>query len=427
MRTTNTVIIGAGQAGLAASRWLSDRGHDHVVLERGRIGQRWRTTSWDSLHLLTPNWMNELPGRTYRGTDPDGFASAAAFTDHLAEYARSFTAPVVEHAGVTVLEKRGDRFRVGTGQAVWVADNVVIATGWCDQPAIPASAGALARDIHQLTPAEYRNPGSLPSGGVLVVGASATGVQLADELRSAGRDMTIAVGRHTRVPRTYRGMDIYWWLDQLGVLDKTIDEMPDPVLARREPSLQLVGRPDRRSLDLATLQADGVKLAGRVIGVDGHRVRFGSDLAATVDDAQRRMHQLLAGIDRHIDANGLRTEVLDAEPSRAVDPTPDVQDLDLHAAGIRSIVWATGYRRTYPWLRLPVLDHYGEIRQRRGCTAVPGLYVLGQRFQHHRSSNFIGGVGRDAAFVADQITGAYSPTGGCAAARPLVVGEDRPS
>jgi len=403
MRITDTIIIGAGQAGLAASRSLTDRRHDHVLFERGRIGQRWHSDAWDSLHLLTPNWMNALPGRPYRGPDPDAFSSAAALTDHLADYARSFDAPVEEHAGVHLLHKPDHRFEVVTDGAVWRAANVIIATGWCDQPAVPAMARAVAADVHQVAPSEYRNPDSLPPGGVLVVGASATGVQLADELRAAGRNVTIAVGSHTRMPRSYRGMDIYWWLDRIGALDKTIDEMPDPIVARNEPSAQLIGRPDRRPLDLTTLQADGVHLTGRVIATNGHRVRLAADLPATVAAADLRMRRLLGAIDRHIDTNGLRHEVLEPERPRAVVPNRVVRDLDLHAAGIRTVVWATGYRRSYPWLRLPVLDQHGEIRQHRGRTPAPGLYVLGQRFQHHRSSNFIGGVGRDAAFVADHI------------------------
>lgn len=417
MPTTETVIIGAGQAGLAASRCLSDRGSDHVVLERGRIGHRWRSETWDALHLLTPNWMNALPGRPYDGDDPDGFRTATAFAEELADYARSFGAPVEEGTRVGSVERRGDCFRVVTNHAVWTAANVVIATGWCDRPAVPAMARALPDDVYQVAPNEYHNSDQLPPGGVLVVGASATGVQLADELRAAGRDVAIAVGRHSRVPRTYRGMDIYWWLERLGLLDKTIDEMPDPVLARREPSLQLVGRPDRRSLDLASLQSDGVRLVGRLTAVEGHRVRVAPDLPATVADAQRRMNQLLAGIEDHIAANGLATEILPAEPSRSIATTPAVEQLDLRASGVSSVVWATGYRRSYPWLLLPVLDRAGEIRQRRGRTPVPGLYVLGQRFQHYRSSNFIGGVGRDAALVAEHIAGRYPVTDGRNCAR----------
>jgi putative flavoprotein involved in K+ transport len=406
MRTADTVIIGAGQAGLAASRCLTDHGHDHVVLESGRIGQRWRSGTWDSLHLLTPNWLNALPGRPYRGTDPDGFVSAAAFTDHLADYARSFDAPVEERAGVRRLHRRNGRLELVTDDEVWRAGNVVIATGWCDQPAIPTMASALAADLHQVTPSGYRNPDALPPGGVLVVGASATGVQLADELAAAGRDVTLAVGGHTRLPRRYRGMDIYWWLARIGHLDRTIDEMPDRSRARREPSAQLVGTPAHRTLDLTTLQADGVRLVGRATAADGHRVRLAPDLPATVAAAEARMRRLLGGIDEHIDANGLRHEMLEPQPTPALARSDVVTELDLRAAGVRTIVWATGHRRSYPWLRLPgLLEQHGEIRQCRGHTPMPGLYVLGQRFQHRRSSNLIGGVGRDAAVVADHIVG----------------------
>ncbi|TWP50492.1 pyridine nucleotide-disulfide oxidoreductase [Lentzea tibetensis] len=397
MRTTDTVIIGAGQAGLAASRCLTDRGHDHVVLDRGGIGQRWRTCSWDSLHLLTPNWMNGLPGRPYAGPDPDGFAPAAAFTDQLAEYARSFAAPVEEHADVSRLRLRGNDFEVVTGAGTWRARHVVMATGWCDRPAIPALARSLT--AHQVTPAEYRNPRSLPPGGVLVVGASATGVQLADELRSAGRDVTIAAGSHTRMERSHLGRDIYWWLARLGVLDRTIDEMPDPVRARREPSPQLAGRVDR--IDLTTLQAKGVQLVGRVLAADGHRVRLSPDLPSTIAAADQRWRRLLDRIDAHA---GTRS----SERTRTTTPARVISELDLRRAGIRTVLWATGHRRSHPWLRIPVLDRHGEIRQHRGRTPAPGLYVLGQRFQHHRSSNFIGGVGRDAAFVADHITGRHA-------------------
>ncbi|HEV7651658.1 MAG TPA: NAD(P)-binding domain-containing protein [Actinophytocola sp.] len=402
MRNTDTVVIGAGQAGLAASLFLTEHGRDHVVLERARVGGRWRDT-WDSLHLLTPNWLNTLPGRAYRGPDPDGFTPAAAFAAELADYARSCGAPVEEHAGVERVSRRGitGGFEVVTARGTWLAANVVVATGWCDRPAVPATTGTT---VCQVAPRGYRNPGSLPDGGVLIVDASATGVQLAEELRAAGRDVTLAVGGHSRLPRGYRGRDVYWWLDRLGVLGRTIDEMPDPVRARREPSAQLIGRPGH-PLDLATLATGGVRLVGRVRGLDGHRVRLVPDLPATVGAAERRLRRLLARIDRHVDAAGLRGEVGEPAPVRAVPLPEPVEELDLRAAGVRSIVWATGFRRAYPWLRVPALDAHGEIRHRRGRTPVPGLYVLGQRFQHRRSSNLIGGVGRDAAYVAGHIAG----------------------
>jgi putative flavoprotein involved in K+ transport len=406
MRAIETVIIGGGQAGLACSRHLTAADRPHVVLERGRVGERWRAETWASLHLLSPNWMNSLPGGPYCGPDPDGFLSAAAFADRLGEYARSFDAPVQELADVLLVRCRGRRFEVLTDDGGWRADHVVLATGWCDRPAVPAVARDVAGDIYELAPKDYHDPAGLPPGGVLVVGASATGVQIAHELRASGRDVTLAVGSHNRVPRRYRGMDIFWWLGRIGMLDKTIDEMPDPRSARMEPSLQLAGRSDHRTIDLPALQADGVQLVGRVTALDGHRVRLAGDLTSTVAAADCRMVALLDRIDRLIDAEGLRGEVLDREPGRSMRAAPVIGEVDLRAEGISTIVWATGHRRAYPWLHCPVLDAHGELHQRRGVTPVPGLYVLGQRFQHHRSSNFIGGVGRDAAFVVGHLLAA---------------------
>ncbi len=403
MPIVDTIVIGAGQAGLAVSHELTARGQQHVVLERHEPGARWRRETWDSLRLLSPNWMNVLPGAGPTGEDLDGFATASAFAAHLDRYAASFGAPVESGAPVERLRRRGDRFEVATPGGTWRAGNVVVATGWCDQPVVPAIAGDLAAGVGQVNPRAYRRPDDLVPGGVLVVGASATGLQLAHELRLAGRDVTLAVGRHTRMPRRYRGMDIFWWLQRSGALDRTIDTMGDRAAAVREPSMQLVGRPDHWTLDLPNLQAAGVRLVGRVIGAAGTRVGFDDGLMGRVADAECRLTEVLERIDSHIAAAGLAGEVLAADRRAAVRPVEPVAELDLRAAGITSVLWATGHRREYPWLEVPVLDAAGEIRQCRGVTPVPGLYVLGQRFQHRRASNFIGGVGTDATFVAEHL------------------------
>jgi putative flavoprotein involved in K+ transport len=405
MCTTNTLILGAGQAGLAISNRLTALGRDHLVIERGRVAERWRSEPWDSLRLLTPNWMTRLPGWTYQGPDPDGFMTAAEAAAFFEGYAASFDAPVLEQTTVQQVTSDGDGFVVTTSDGKFRSDNVVIATGWCDRPAIPVVARHLSRRIHQVVPARYRSPDDLPDGGVLVVGASATGVQLADELHAGGRDVTLAVGSHSRLPRRYRGMDIFWWLDLIGAFDKSIDDVSDAAAARREPSLQLVGRPDHRTLDLTTLQANGVRLVGRLSGLDGTQVTLATNLGAVLNAADRQTGRVLARIDAAVERLGLTAEVLDAEPIRSVTPTHPPDSIDLDAAGITTIVWATGHRRSYPWLQLPVLDRHGEIRQYRGVTPIPGAYVLGQRFQHYRNSNFIDGVGRDANYVAEHIRG----------------------
>ena len=426
MTTTETIIIGAGQAGLAMSRSLTDRGVDHVVLDRGRVAERWRSERWDSLRLLTPNWMSRLPGWSYDGPDPDGYMTAGEVATFFERYARSGDAPIQEQSAVESLTLDGDGYEVRATSGSWRAPSVVIATGWCDRPSIPAMARELPPAVHQVAPNSYRNPSSIPDGGVLVVGGSATGVQLAHELRTAGRDVVLAVGAHSRLPRRYRGMDIFWWLERIGTRDRTIDEMPDPARARHEPSLQLVGSPDGRSVDLITLQDDGVQITGRVTGIDLQQVRLADDLTSTTTVADQQMRRVLADIDRHIDSSGLSDEVFDAQPVPPFRLTPAPDRLDLADRGINTVVWATGHRRAYPWLHLPVLDRHGEIRHRRGVTPLPGLYVLGQRFQHARNSDSIDGVGRDAVFIGDHLTRravpATTPTREtCHASRPCLL------
>ena len=404
MHRTDTVVIGAGQAGLATSHRLTAAGRDHVVLERGRLAERWRSERWDSLHLLTPNWMTRLPGWAYQGDDPTGFMSVADLIDLFEGYAASFAPPVEEQTTVESVRRSGDGYEVRTDQGTWWAANVVIATGHCGHPLVPDAAGGLDPDVHQLTSNRYRNPAELPDGGVLVVGASSTGLQLAEELARAGRDVVLSVGDHTRVPRRYRGMDIFWWLDQMGALEEKIEHHPAPEAARRSPSLQLVGGPEPRDLDLAACRGLGVRLTGRMTTMDGHRVGFAPDLTDSVGRSELRMRRLLDRIDRHVTREHLASEVDPPVRPAPICPPEPLHRLHLDRAGISTVLWATGYGRSYPWLHVPVLDEAGEIRHRRGVTPSPGLYVVGLRFQHRRSSNFIDGVGRDAELIVDHLT-----------------------
>jgi putative flavoprotein involved in K+ transport len=405
MKRTNTIVIGGGQAGLAMSRCLADRSIDHVILERGRIAERWRSERWDSLRLLTPNWLSRLPGYCYEGPDPDGFMTMPEVIAYLERYARSFPAPVETGTAVRAVERCGTGFAVATTRGSWHARHVVVATGHSDLPLVPPMAASLAPDIVQIVPTAYRHPGQLPDGGVLIVGASATGVQLADEIHASGRPVTIAVGRHTRLPRRYRDRDILWWLDSMGLLDASTDAVYDLDISRDQPSLQLVGRPDHASLDLGRLAARGVRLAGRALGADGHTLWFDDDLVATTAASDAKLAMLLARIDAYAGRTGLDGEVGDPEPFEplclGIDAAPEV--IDLSRAGIRTVVWATGFRRRYPWLKLPVLDARGDIGHRGGVTDEPGLYVLGMHFQRRRKSAFIDGVGDDARELAAQI------------------------
>ena len=400
MPTTDVVIIGAGHAGLAVSRCLTGRGVEHVVLERGRVAERWRTARWDSFRLITPNWMTRLPGWSYRGDDPDGFMSAGELVGYLDGYAGSFDAPVLPHTTVTAVHTGTDRFTVHTDRGTWSAGNVVLATGHHARAQVPAIAGGLPPDLEQFTAASYRNPHGLPDGAVLVVGASASGVQFANELRRSGREVLLAVGGHTRLPRRYRDRDILWWLDRTGVLDRTRAEIADPAAAARaahEPSLQLA--PGHRRLDLGVLHEAGVRVTGRLLGIDGNGLRFAADLPATTAAAEARLRRVLMRIDGYAGAvSGHRPD-----PPLPVALPPGPERVSLRRAGITSVVWATGLRPAYPWLPPAVLDECGRLVHLRGVTPLPGLFAVGLRFQHRRNSSFIDGARHDAAFLTDLI------------------------
>ncbi|HET9702441.1 MAG TPA: NAD(P)/FAD-dependent oxidoreductase, partial [Vicinamibacterales bacterium] len=312
MRHAESVVIGAGQAGLAVSRCLTDRGVDHVVLERGRVAERWRSERWESLRLLTPNWQSRLPGFRYDGPDPDGYMTMAEVVAYFERYAASFRAPVLSGVEVRALARETDGFRVETTKGAWSTRSVVIATGHAQEPWVPGVAAEFPRGIAHLVPTRYQRPSQLPPGGVLVVGASASGIQLADELADAGRDVTISVGHHMRLPRRYRGRDILWWLDRMGVLNETVDQVYDVEISRAQPSLQLVGRPDHRTIDLAGLRARGVRVVGRLESVAGVEARFADDLVTTTAAADIKLASLLNRIDNYIAVEGV---VADGAPN----------------------------------------------------------------------------------------------------------------
>lgn len=401
--TVDTVVVGAGQAGLAVSFSLTEAGVDHVVLERGRVAETWRNR-WDSLRLLTPNWMTRLPGYAYGGPNPEGFMSRDELVSFFESYARLAGPAIREGVEVTRVARESRHFLVETDAGTYLARNVVLATGHAAIPRIPARlSDGLDPAVHQLHSSSYRNPARLPSGGVLVVGSGASGLQLACELRRDGRRVVIAAGRHARAVRRYRGRDIWWWLERMGSLDVTADEVVDLEAARRTPSLGLTGVEGGVDIDLGTLARLGVQPAGRLIDASGMVVTFGANLAGDADQADRRLTQLLDRFDLHAADTGI--DHLLGPPTRPVPlrPGDGPESMDLDASGISTVLWATGFGRDHRWLDVPVLGEDGEIVQRRGETPVPGLYVLGMRFQWTRGSHFIDRVGADARHVAEAI------------------------
>jgi putative flavoprotein involved in K+ transport len=398
MPRVTTVVIGAGQTGLAMSRCLTDRSVDHVVLERGEVANSWRKERWDSLRLLTPNWLNRLPGYRYEGDDPDGYMTRPEIVDYIAKYATAIDAPVEVNTEVTSVERVGEGFRVLTTHDEWSAASVVMASGPYARPDVPACAEAIPTSIRQLAAAEYRNPDQLDDGGVLVVGAAATGIQLAEEIQLSGRPVTLAVGGHVRMPRVYRGMDIMWWLDAAGVLGERHDEVDDVVRARHVSSFQLVGTPSRRTVDLNSLKAIGVRLVGRLGGVTSEgTAQFSGSLSNQCSLADLKLGRLLNTLDEWATEHGVDPET---EPPERFPPTDVPADpvllLPLERSGIRTVIWATGYKPDYPWLHIPVLDGKGGVRHVGGVTEVPGLYVMGTAFLRRRKSTLIDGAGDDA-------------------------------
>lgn len=400
------VVIGGGHAGLAMSRCLADRSIDHVVLERGEVANTWKTERWDSLRLLTPNWQCRLPGYAYSGDKPDDFMAVSELVAFIEAYAEEISAPVISQTTVEAVRPEQAGYTIETDQGSWAARAVVLASGAFGKAHVPAIAESVPEAIRQLTPVDYRNPSDLGMGGVLVVGASATGIQLADEIQRSGRAVTIAVGEHVRLPRIYRGRDIQWWMDAAGVLDERYDEIDDIVRARKVPSPQLVGTSERATLDLNTLTDRGAKLVGRFAGVNGGNAQFSGSLRNVCALADLKQVRLLDRIDEWASEAGLDSGVDVSERFRetVVDDAPSLR-IDLKSGEIETILWATGFRPDYSWLDVPVLDHKGQIRHDGGVVDAPGMYLLGSTFLRRRKSSFIHGAGDDASDLTDHLVG----------------------
>ena len=398
-------MIGAGHCGLAVSQALSARSIDHVVLERGEVANSWRNQRWKSLRLLTPNWQSGLPGFPYTGRDPNGFMTMAEVVEHISAYAASISAPVRTRTTVTSVRCSGSGYLIATDGGELSCLSLVIAIGAASLPHVPAIREAIPKSVQCFTAFDYREPGGLPHGGVLVVGASATGVQLADEIQRSGRPVTLAVGEHVRLPRTYRGRDVLWWMERSGVWGQRYDEIEDLERARRLPSPQLVGTPEHSSLDLNALRAAGVEIVGRLAGLRDGRALFSGGLANKIALADLKMNRLLDTFDgwsRSNEADAAVGPVERFEPTHA--PTAPRLSLDLTCGEIRSIVWATGFRPDYRWLDVPVTDHKGLLRHEGGVVSgSQGMYAIGLPVLRRRKSTFIIGAGDDALDIVEQV------------------------
>lgn len=408
-RQSTVVVVGGGHNGLAMSKRMSDRAIDHVVLERGDVANSWRTQRWDSFTLLTPNWQTRLPGLAHEAGDPDGFMTRDELVGFLERYAATVDAPVHTGTTVTRVTKADDDdngYDVATDQGTWRCRCVVLAGGACNVGTIPSLAAEVPSGVDQVSPLDYRRPDQLADGGVLVVGASATGIQLAEEIHASGRPVTLSVGEHVRMLRTYRGRDIYHWMDAIGRLDEHYREVDDLVKARKVASPQLVGSAERRTLDLNRVADAGVELRGRLGAIRDGIAMFSGGLRNHCALADQKLGRLLDDIDEWISEHEIDAE-LDSparpEPTRIAKGTP--LTLDLTRSGIATIVWATGFRPDHSWVDLPVFDETGRIRHDGGVVDAPGVYYLGATFLRRRRSSFIHGANDDTDDLAAHLVG----------------------
>jgi len=399
-------VVGGGQAGLSVSYWLRQRGIAHVVIEANRVGHEWRERRWDSFCLVTPNWQCKLPGFEYSGKDPDGFMSREEVVRYLEDYVSSFHPPLLEGASVTRLRRTATgAFGLSTTAGDLTADHVVVATGPYHSPAIPRIAERLPTGVFQLHSSQYRNPAQLPDGAVLVVGTGQSGCQIAEDLHLAGRQVHLAVGSAPRVARFYRGRDCVAWLDEMGHYTKGIGEFDDADAVRMRANHYVTGRDGGRDIDLRAFARDGMRLYGRLTGIDGAALEFADDLKFNLDHADAVAEGIKYAIDVYIAEHGIGAPA-EARYVPVWEPSEQPYDLDLAEAGITSVLWSTGFTRDHRWIEVPVFDGRGYPMHWRGVTSCPGLYFLGLPWQYTWGSGRLEAVGRDAEFLVGHIDAA---------------------
>ena len=410
MRGPEVIIVGAGQAGLCTSYWLSDYGIDHAVLERGVLGDSWSKRRWDSFTLVTPNWTIRLPGAEYRGPDPDGFMRRDDFVAYLGEWAGRLGCPIRTGVAATGVDQgTNGRLRVDTTAGPLEAPAVVVATGTMQTPRRPALAGFVSPRIRQLDAETYGNPGDLAPGAILVVGSGQTGGQIAYELRLSGRRVLLSAGGAMRVPRRYRGRDCVAWLAELGFFDRTPDMLESPA-QRFQAEVQVSGRDGGRTVGLHCLHREGAELLGRLTAADGEKLRFADDLRHNMDNADRFSRTFQERVDAFIEMNGIDAplptdEELDGEPPEGDWSVSHRPSIDLKDENVTNILWATGFSYDFSWIDFPVRDETGYPVTDRGATPVPGLYFMGLNWMVKRKSGLLYGVGDDARHVAAHIVG----------------------
>lgn len=397
------IVIGGGQAGLAMSYHLSRNNINHIILEKNTVAHSWKTQRWDAFCLVTPNWQCQLPGFSYPGNDPKGFMLRDDIVDYVERYAKKIAAPVREGVAVTRLKQdENDHFLLETTNGDMSADSIVVAVSGYHVPNVPRMAERIESGVIQIHSSAYRNPGQLPDGDILVVGSGQSGCQIAEDLHLAGRKVHLAVGSAPRCPRVYRGRDAVEWLDDLGQYDLPVDKHSLKEKVRKNANHYLTGRDGGRDIDLRRFALEGMKLYGRLKDVENGILKFGDDLAANLDNADRVYNGICGLIDDHIARANIDAPA-GAHYEPVWQPSGIPTELDLARSAIKSIVWTTGFRSDWSWIELPMFDGAGYPTHKRGITSVDGAYVLGLPWLHTWGSGRFVGVGRDAEYVANAI------------------------
>ena len=399
-RTSETIVIGAGQAGLSTSCLLTSHGREHLVLERGRVAETWRSERWDGFYLNTPNWCHKLPGFQYSGGKPDAFAALPEVIAYLEDYARSFRAPVREGVEVLAVRPDGSGFTVETNEGALTAENVVVAAGAYQRPTPTPLMAAVPSGVMQMHTSQYRRPSQLPDGGVVMIGGGQSGCQIADELIDAGRQVYLAAGRCPWLPRRYRGRELMHWMVETGLADQTVDTLPSPA-ARLLCNVPVSGNDGGHDCNPRWLARRGATLLGRLEGLDGWKLEIGGGLEESLAIGDEFVAAYRKRVDDYVRAQGIHTA--DPEPADPRDPISSPSELDLRQAGVSTMIWANGFRPEYRWIEGLELDQQGWPVHQRGVSTLSGLYFVGMHWLHKRKSALFLGAGEDAEYVVERI------------------------
>lgn len=401
MLKTNTIIIGAGHSGLAISYYLTKKKIPHIILEKGEIGEFWKSSTWDSLRMVLPNWMTQLPGFHYKGDEPNGFDSKQEYIKYLEDYAKSFKAPIKTTTSVISLTKQKDGFLVKTNKGLFLSKNVVVATGGLQVIKLPNFAKKLPKDITQLLSTEYKNPNQIKKGSVLIVGSGNSGVQIADDLQNSGYKTYLSVSKSRHIPRRYKGKDAIHWLQLLGKLDVKVEDLPNKESQKITPLL-MTGSAGGYSLNLHNLAKNGATLIGRIEDISLNKIKIKPDLEENLEFADNFYDSFTQMVDDYMKANHLNSPNLKGtKPKKS--KNKKINQLDLKKENIKTIIWATGFINDFSWIKLDIFDKDGEPIHTKGLSKVPGLYFIGLKWLSKYKSNFIYGVGEDAKYITENI------------------------